>query len=42
MLADDSTEAEGVVPGGSQEAADGVDVGLSVITRIIVVLGGVG
>lgn len=34
MLTEDSTEAESVVPGGSQEAADSVDVSVCiVITR---------
>lgn len=32
MLAEDSTEAESVVPGASQEAADAVEVSLCVIT----------
>lgn len=33
MLAEDSTEAESVVPGGSQEAVDAVEVSLCIITR---------
>lgn len=32
ILAEDSTEAESVVPGGTQEAADAVDVSLGVTT----------
>lgn len=32
-MLEDSTEAESVVPGGSQEAADAVDVSLGIINK---------
>lgn len=37
-MLEDSTEAESVVPGGSQEAADAVDVSLGIINKGLMML----